>query len=247
MITAPVLALPDFNQMFVIESDASGFGLGAVLMQGRHPIAYFSHGLTDKEQLKPIYERELMAIVMAIQKLRHYLLGRRFIVRTDQHSLKYLLEQREVSLDYQRWLTRIMGYDFEIEYKVGSENKFADGLSRIVHLNCQSGSSNLMALMIPNNLQIHDLYTEIDADKNIQAILQKVLQKEVVKEGYTVVDGRLFYKQRLVISSTSSFIPLVLQGFHDGVLGGHSGVLKTLSRVKAVFIGRECDKGYSNM
>ena len=124
MISAPVLALPDFNKLFIVESGASGFGLGAVLMQDNHPIAFFSRGLTQKEQQKPIYEQELMAIVMSIQKWRHYLLGRRFLVRNDQQSLKYLMEQREITLDYQRWLTRIIGYEFNIEYKVGSENVF---------------------------------------------------------------------------------------------------------------------------
>lgn len=84
MISALVVVLPDFNKLFVVESDASGFRLGAVLMRVQHPIAFSSRGLTHKEQQKPIYERELMAIMISIQKWHHYLLGKRFIVRTDQ-------------------------------------------------------------------------------------------------------------------------------------------------------------------
>ena len=183
------------------------------------------------EQQKPIYERELMAI----QKWHHYLLGKRFVVRTDQQSLKYLLEQREITLDYQHWLTRILGYEFDIEYKVGSENKVADGPFRIEYSGIERMQVDLMALTVSSSLQLQDLYREVEENREIQETIRRVLNKEAVKDGFTVINGRLFYKNAMFIPADSSQISLILQECHDSLMGGHACVLRTLQRVRAIF------------
>ena len=88
MTSAPVLALPNFSKTFVIEADASGLGIGAVLMQEEHPIAYLSKALSSRHQCLSTYEKEVMAVVLAVEKWSPYLLGRHFIIKTDHFSLK---------------------------------------------------------------------------------------------------------------------------------------------------------------
>lgn len=92
LISTPVLALPNFSKTFVVETDASGTGIGAVLMQDKHPIAFISKSLGPKQQAMSIYERELLAIVYAVQKWGAYLAHGPFIIKTDQKSIKFLLE-----------------------------------------------------------------------------------------------------------------------------------------------------------
>jgi hypothetical protein len=131
MVTPLVLRLPDFSQPFVIECDASGEGLGVVLMQEGRPLAYMSQGLKGKSLYYSTYGKELLALVMAVRKWRPYLLGQRFKIKTDQQALKHILEQQIGTPLQQKRVSKLLGYDFTVEYKSGRENRVANVLSRV--------------------------------------------------------------------------------------------------------------------
>jgi hypothetical protein len=97
MGTCPVLALPDFTLPFVLEYDASDEGISAVLMQGGHPIVFESKNISQPEGLYSIYENKMLAIMHALTKFIQYLVGSKFMVKTDHNSLKYFLEQKDLS------------------------------------------------------------------------------------------------------------------------------------------------------
>ncbi|GJY36212.1 transposon ty3-G gag-pol polyprotein [Tanacetum coccineum] len=130
LTTAPTLGLPNWSLPFTLECDASGVGIGAVLTQNGRPLAYFSAPLKGSMLSWSTYEKEMLAVVKAVRKWRHYLLGRPFVVKTDHMSLKYLLEQRLTTPAQAQWLPKLLGYDYKIEYKKGVSNIGADALSR---------------------------------------------------------------------------------------------------------------------
>jgi hypothetical protein len=94
MCTTPVLALLDFTKAFVLECDASGKGIGVVLMQEGQPLAFTSKKLSERNMDKPIYEKEMLDILHAVDLWHPYLLGQRFQIKTNHQSLNYFLEQR---------------------------------------------------------------------------------------------------------------------------------------------------------
>lgn len=96
MITTPVLAMPNFSQPFIIETDACHTGIGAALMQEGRPIAYYSKALGPRSLGMSTYEKEMLAIIQAVQKWRTYVFGNSFVIKTDDESLKYFWNSRSL-------------------------------------------------------------------------------------------------------------------------------------------------------
>lgn len=130
LMAAPVLALPDFTQPFCIYTDACSNGIGAVLMQNGHPLAYLSRALGPKTQGLSIYEKEYLAILMAVAHWRSYLQLAEFTIFTDHKSLTQLNEQRLHTLWQQKVYSKLVGLQYKIVYKQGCENGAVDALSR---------------------------------------------------------------------------------------------------------------------
>nr|GEZ01569.1 putative reverse transcriptase domain-containing protein [Tanacetum cinerariifolium] len=130
LCSAPILALPEGSEDFIIYSDASNKGLGAVLMQREKVISYASRQLKIHEKNYMTHDLELGAVVFALKIWRHYLYGTKCTVFNDHKSLQHILDQKELNMRQRRWLELLSDYDCEIRYHPGKANVVADSLSR---------------------------------------------------------------------------------------------------------------------
>ena len=226
LTSAPLLRTPDFTKEFIVECDASGRGLGAVLMQDRQPVAYFSKTLSSRWLAKSAYEKELMALVLVIQHWRPYLLGRRFIVRTDQRSLRQLLAHPLSTPAQQNWAAKLLGYDFSIVYKEGRLNRAADALSRR-----DNEQMELTALSRPIWADWSAAQSSVASDPQLQKIKTALEEGVPTAPHYELIHGALFYKGRFVIPSHSPWIPRLMAEFHMTPSGGHAGAYRTYRRL----------------
>lgn len=169
------------------------------------------------------YAREMLAIVIAIRTWRPYIIGRRFVIQTDQRSLRYLLEQRILTPEQQKWMGKLVGYDYEITYKPGNINSVADALSRV------QGSPTLDAIFVPQST----IWDEIKALNGSDPYLKRIGGLATTKPGhpYAWRNGLICYHNRVMVPPSSPIIGQLLREHHDTPLGGHSGVLQTYRRL----------------
>ena len=135
----PVLQTPDFSKRFIVQTDASDRGVGAVLSQesengGDRPVAYFSRKLLPREEKYSTIEKECLAIRLAVHAFRVYLMGRAFTIQTDHRSLEWLDRLKEGNARLTRWSLLLQPYQYTVEHKPGSRNCNADTLSRLACL-----------------------------------------------------------------------------------------------------------------
>eukprot|EP00253_Pinus_taeda_P024893 PITA_24893 len=230
MSSTPVLALPDFTKSFVIECDASGTGIGAVLMQEGRPLAFTSQQLSGKNQGQSTYEKEMMAILHAVDTWRPYLLGRHFQIRRGHHSLKYFLEQCLSSPQQNKWLAKMSGYDYEIIYKKGKDNRVADALSRQFE-----EESTLLAISLPIPEWIEEARKEWLSHPGLSQLISQLQADPNSTKGYSWQDDILRYKDKVVISPTSTFKSHFLAELHSFPIARHSGFQKTYARARRSF------------
>ncbi|GJU05418.1 putative reverse transcriptase domain-containing protein [Tanacetum coccineum] len=166
---APILALPEGNDDFVIYYDASHQGLGAVLMQREKVIAYASRQLKPHEENYTTHDLELGAVVFALKIWRHYLYGTKCTVFTDHKNLQHILDQKELNMRQHRWLELLTDYDCEIRYHPGKTNVVADALSRKEQIKPLRVRALVMTLHPKLPSQILEAQTKAIKEENIKA------------------------------------------------------------------------------
>jgi hypothetical protein len=224
--SAPVLHLPDFQQYFIVECDASGSGFGAVLHQGSGPIAFFSKPFAPRNLKVAAYERELIGLVQAVRHWRAYLWGTNFIVRTDHYALKYMLDQRLSTIPQTQWISKLFGYDFCVEYKPEKLNTVADALSRR-----NSEDVCLHSISTPT-FQLYDqIRAVISACPSLTALHNNIVAG-LQDPDWSVRDDLILKKEKIYIPADSDLVPTVLTLAHSST---HEGIQKTLHQLRATF------------
>jgi hypothetical protein len=242
LTTAHVLAQPDNTNPFEVYCDASGTGLGCVLMQDNRVIAYASRALKPHEQNYPTHDLELAAVVHGN-------------IYTDHKSLKYIFTQVDLNMRQIRWLKLIKDYDLEVHYHPGKANVVADALSRKAQCNCVSMDSKIATLcdeLCKLNIEVvssgalsyiaveptlHEqiVMAQID-DKGVQ-VIKEIIEQKVDKYKCFRQDskGILWFGDRLVVPKNPELRKKLLDEAHLSKFSMHPGSNKMYHDLRSLY------------
>ena len=211
LISAPILSYADFTQPFILETDASENGLGAVLSQDidgeRRVIAYASRGLRGAEKNKIGYSSrklELLALKWAVTvKFRDYLLGSHFTVITDNNPLTYVMQRGKLQAIEQRWVAELAPFNFGFKFRSGKENTSADFLSRIKYRPWDVSPDDISEICAVNN---HSVNLN---DQLFVSVLESVLEKPEVPEELKQISTSLPQLDYLQLAKLQDADPII--------------------------------------
>ena len=256
--SSPVLAYPDRNLPFTVETDSSNFAIGAVLSQKTpkdnkvHPIAFYSRSLSPVERNYPIYDKELLAIIDSLENWRHFLKGAThpFIIYSDHRNLLYQKKPEKMTQRLVRWSLFLSEFNFKIEYRSGSSNGKPDALSRRPDyaLNYEISTSDIpFTVLRPENFSAFPVSVETFSEKILSecktdpfyhSICDYLENKKLpvphqkIKE-FSISNSYLLFQNKLYVPPNCR--SLALKICHDSPSAGHFGFKKTINLLNRDF------------
>jgi ribonuclease HI len=249
----PVLTMSDMEKPFSIYCDASSEGLGCVLMQDGHVVAYASRQLRKHEEKYPTQNLELAAVVHALKIWRHHIIGKRCEVYSDHKTLKYIFTQPDLNLRQRRWLKLIKDYDLGINYHPRKTNVVADAPRRWSHLNmlvtrellpeiCKEfeklnlgwvSNTEFITMKVDSTLE-QDIQKGQLEDAKMQEIKEQINEEKAL--GFSVdKHGTLWYKRHLCVPKVKEIWEMILHEAYGSAYPVHPGSIKMYHDLKSIY------------
>ena len=221
LMEGPLLGIADVTKPFEVETDASDYALGGVLLQNGHPIAYESRKLNAAERRYTVSEKEMLAVVHCLRAWRQYLLGSSFVVKTDNSATCHFFTQPKLTSKQARWQEFLAEFDFEFEHKKGSSNQAADALSRKQEHAAICLLAHLQGSEIGGSVRdtLREFLQKDHAAQNVMNLAKAGKTRQFwVEEDLLVTKGN-----RLYVPRAGGLRKKLLYECHDTLWAGHLG------------------------